>query len=134
MNVDGVNDPNSQASFQNPAQPQQAQQAQGIDPAMLSALSQMFTHVVTANQSTAVSAAVAAVQADKSKESEPQEDLWDNYLQEAEVAQTTLGAIRLVSLFEKPPDLTLLELTLKEVPYYKGLPRTAPPKSHPQDR
>lgn len=135
MNVDDVQDPSSEAQPQpGPAQPQQAQQAQGIDPTMLAAFSQMFTHVVTANQSTAVSAAVAAVQAAKSKESEPKEDLWDTYLQEAEVAPTTLGATRLVSLLEKPPDLTRLELTLKEVPHYKGLPRTAPPKSHPQDK
>ena len=56
---------------------------------MLAAFTQMFTQFLKANQSTAVSAAVAAVQAAKSKESDPKEDLWDNYLQEAEVTLTT---------------------------------------------
>ena len=43
-------------------------------------------------------------------------------------------ATSLVSLFEKRPDFSRLELPFKEVPHYKGLLRTAPARSHPQDK
>ena len=74
MNIDNVHDSDSEVHSQKSAHSQQqaqhaqqAQQAQGVDPAMMAAFTQMFTNVVTGNQSTAVSAAVAAMQAAKIK-------------------------------------------------------------------
>ena len=80
MNVENAYDGDCSAHSQDQAQ---QQQAQGIDPAMLASITQIFTQVVTANQATSMSAAVAALQAAKSKESQPEEDRWDTYLQEA---------------------------------------------------
>lgn len=108
--------------------------APALDAQTLTAFAQMFKQVVTANQATAVASAVQAVQAAKSKESQPNEDLWDASLREAIVRPTTEGAEKIVSLLKKPPDLGRLEVTLKEVLHYKGLPEAAPARSHPHDK
>ena len=84
----------------------------------------------------AVAAAVAAaIAAQKDKPREPKEPSpWEEFLVPTETDASNPVALELIKLFRTPPNLQSLKLTAEEIPQFRGIPVSAPARSHAQDK
>jgi hypothetical protein len=98
------------------AQAQPQVNAQGVSPESMAA---------------AVATALAA-QKDKKESKEPSP--WEDFLAPTETEATNAVALELIKLFKTPPNLQSLKLTAEEIPKFRGIPVSAPPRPHPQDK
>ena len=84
----------------------------------------------------AVAAAVAAaITAQKDKPRKPKEPSpWEEFLVPTETDASNPVALELIKLFRTPSNLQSLKLTAEEIPQFRGIPISAPARSHAQDK
>ena len=76
-----------------------------------------------------------AITAQKDKPWDPKDrSPWEELLVPTETDASNPVALELIKLFRTPPNLQYLKLTAEEIPQFRGIPVSAPARSHAQDK